>query len=86
MGANAATKCYRVMENVEKVLGIELMCAAQALEFRRPLRSAPVVEEVVAAFRRKVTFNSADRVLHDDMDQALRFIRKPFAHQLTYTI
>jgi histidine ammonia-lyase len=74
MGANAATKCYRVMENVQKILGIELMCAAQALEFRRPLKSSVALESMVEAFRQKVSFNDKDRVLHDDMVAASRFI------------
>lgn len=75
MGANAATKCKRVVDNVEKILAIELLNAAQALEFRRPLKTSPVLEEVVAAFRRHVSFNSADRILHEDMMKAVEFLR-----------
>ncbi len=75
MGANAATKCLRVVENVEKVLAIELLSAAQALEFRRPQKSSPVIEEMVAGFRQVVSFNEEDRVLHDDMMKAIAFIR-----------
>jgi histidine ammonia-lyase len=75
MGANAATKCLRVINNVEKVLAIELLTATQALEFRRPLKSSPQIEEVVSAFREKVTFISEDRVLHDDMMEAVNFLR-----------
>ncbi len=74
MGANAATKCYQVVQNVAKVLGIELLTAAQALEFRRPQKSSAVIEEVVAAFRQKVSFNEQDRVLHDDMQVAIEFV------------
>lgn len=75
MGANAATKCKRVVDNVEKVLAIELLTAAQAIEFRRPLKSSPYLEEIIAAFREKVSFNDADRVLHDDMMKAVEFLR-----------
>ena len=75
MGANGATKCKRVVDNVEKVLAIELLTAAQALEFRRPLKSSPVIETVIAAFRKEVTFNTADRIMHDDMIKAISFIR-----------
>ena len=79
MGANAATKCLRVVENVERVLAIELLTAVQALEYRRPLRSSPAIEKVVAAFREKVSFNAADRVLRDDMVKAVEFLsREPF--------
>lgn len=75
MGANAATKCYRLVNNVEKVLAIELLTAAQALDFRRPLKSSAVIENFVGAFREKVGFNEKDRILHDDMINAINFIQ-----------
>jgi histidine ammonia-lyase len=76
MGANAATKCKRVIDNVEKVLAIELLTAVQALEFRRPLKSAAQIEEIVTAFRKEVSFNEQDRILHDDMLKAVEFLNK----------
>jgi histidine ammonia-lyase len=75
MGANAATKAYRVIKNAEKVLAIELMSAAQALDFRRPLKSSKLIEDVVAAFRKEVSFVNKDRVLHDDMMKAVLFLQ-----------
>ena len=75
MGANAATKCLRVIDNVEKVLAIELLSAIQAIEYRRPMKSSPALEEVITAFREKVSFNKADRFLHDDMINAVVFMR-----------
>jgi len=75
MGANAATKCLRVINNVERVLAIELLSAAQALDFRRPLQTSPVLEALQQAFRKEVSFNEADRVLHDDMMKAVEFIK-----------
>jgi len=74
MGANAATKCFRVIENVQRVLAIELLTAAQALEFRRPLKSSPFIEQIVSDFRKEVSFNESDRILHDDMIKAVAFI------------
>lgn len=74
MGANAATKCLRVINNAEKILAIELLSAAQAIEFRRPLKTSAVLEELVHAFRQKVSFNEADRLLHTDMKEAIAFI------------
>jgi len=74
MGANAATKCLRVIQNVEKVLAIELLLAAQALEYRRPLKSSPVIEKIVTSFRERVSFNDEDRVLNDDMLKAIEFL------------
>ncbi len=76
MGANAATKCKRVVDNVEKVLAIELITAVQALEFRRPLKTSPILEEIITAFRKEVSFNEADRILHEDMMKAVNFIKK----------
>ena len=75
MGANAATKCKRLMDNVEKVLAIELLTAVQALEFRRPLKTSDALEAIVTAFRKEVSFNDADRVLHNDMIKAIQFIK-----------
>lgn len=75
MGANAATKAYQVMHNTERVLAIELMNAAQALEFRRPLQSSAPLEKLVKAYREQVPFVSTDRVLHYDIQQSIRFLR-----------
>lgn len=75
MGANAATKCWRVLQNVERVLAIELLSAAQALDFRRPLQSSPVLEKMHKTFREQVSFNEKDRILHKDMQQAVQFIQ-----------
>lgn len=74
MGANAATKCLRVVQNVEKVLAIELLTAVQAIEYRRPLHSSETLENIINAFREKVSFNNSDRVLRDDMVKAVEFI------------
>jgi histidine ammonia-lyase len=79
MGANAATKCLRVVENVEKVLAIELLTAVQALEYRRPLHSSAEIERIIFAFREKVSFNEADRVLRDDMVKAVEFLGEPLS-------
>lgn len=68
MGANSATKCYRVVENVRSIFAIELLTAAQALDFRRPSKSAPVVEELHGKVRSKVPFIQEDVYLHQHMD------------------
>jgi len=78
MGANAAVKCKRVIDNVEKILAVELLTAVQALEFRRPLKTSTVLEEIVTSFRKEVSFNQADRIIHDDLIKAVAFIRKDF--------
>lgn len=76
MGANAATKCLRVLRNLEKVLAIEWMSACQALDFRRPLRTAPQMEALYEAFRAVVPFCETDRVLYLDLEAAIQFLRE----------
>jgi histidine ammonia-lyase len=74
MGANAATKCKRVIDNVEKVLAIELLTAVQAIEFRRPKTTSKKLEKIISEFRKEVEFNEADRILQDDILKAIKFI------------
>lgn len=74
MGANAATKLRRVILNVQRVLAIELMTAAQAIELRRPEKTSPALEQLFAAFRKEVSFMPGDRLLHDDLVKAEQFL------------
>jgi histidine ammonia-lyase len=74
MGANAATKCLQVVKNIQTILGIELLNAAQALEFRRPLKSSEAVEKIISAYRKEVSFVTEDRFLHDDIMKSVEFI------------
>ncbi len=78
MAANAATKCLRVVENTERVLAIELLNAAQALEFRRPLRSSPILENWVAEYRKTVPFATIDRIFNIDMQASVTFLKSQF--------
>lgn len=75
MGANAATKALRIVENVYSILAIELITAAQALTFRRPLRTSPYLEGFVDTFRLHVPFIEDDRVLHHDIKKAEGFLK-----------
>lgn len=75
MGANAATKLVRVVENTERVLAIELFNAAQALEFRRPLRSSWTIEKIFAGYRKVVPFIDDDRYMHPLIEKSVEFIR-----------
>ena len=74
MGANGAVKCLKVLENVERILAIELLTAAQALEFRRPKKTSPTLEKTVAALRENVSFNQQDRYLRKDIEEARKVI------------
>ena len=75
MGANAATKLVRVVENTERVLAIELFNAAQALEFRRPLRSSWEIEKIHAKYRKAVPFIDDDTYMHPLIEKSVDFIR-----------
>ncbi|RZK12118.1 MAG: histidine ammonia-lyase [Flavobacterium sp.] len=74
MGANAATKALKVMENLERILAIELMNASQAIEFRRPLQSSEFIEMFLKSYREEVPFVSEDRILHYDIQKTVSFL------------
>lgn len=74
MGANAATKCLKIMENLERILAIELMNASQAIEFRRPLQSSPFIEMFLKSYREEVPFVKEDRILHYDIEKSVAFL------------
>jgi histidine ammonia-lyase len=76
MAANAATKARRVVLNLERLLAIEFMVGMQALEFRRPLRSSPAIEEVRAQYRAVVPPLEGDRVLSQDIEATIFFLRE----------
>ena len=75
MGSNAATKLARVVLNVERVLAIELMNAAQALEFRRPARSSATIEKLVEDYRQVVPFIDNDEVMYPHIESSIQFLR-----------
>ncbi len=75
MGSNSATKLYRIVLNTERVLAIELFNSAQALEFRRPLKSSPAIEEWHARYRETVPFIEDDTVMSPLIEASIQFIR-----------
>ncbi len=74
MGSNAATKLLRVVDNTRRVLAIELMNAAQALEFRRPLRSSDAVEKLFEDYRKQVPFVDNDQVMYPHIAASVKFL------------
>lgn len=76
MGANAAIKLYKIVLNVERVLAIELFNAAQALEFRRPQKSSPVIEKLFDEYRKVVPFIVNDEVMFPHIQHSIEFLRK----------
>ncbi|KGN82131.1 histidine ammonia-lyase [Porphyromonadaceae bacterium COT-184 OH4590] len=75
MGANAATKLYKVVENTFRVLGIELFNAAQALDFRRPLKTSAPLEQLYTEYRKHVPFIENDAVMYPLIAQSVEFVK-----------
>ena len=76
MGANAAVKAYKVMENLERILAIELYNAAQALDFRRPAKSSSFLESFLEQYRQRVKFIEDDKVMYEDINETVDFLRE----------
>ncbi len=74
MGANAATKTLKIVDNLERILAIELFNAAQALEFRRPGKSSNFIENFVGEYRKMVPTVQEDRILHYDIIKSIEFL------------
>ena len=74
MGSISGRKALQVIENLEKVLAIELLCAAQAFDFRRPLKSSLILEACHAAVRTKIDHAEEDRVFAHDIQKAWEII------------
>ncbi|MBT8211224.1 MAG: aromatic amino acid lyase, partial [Eudoraea sp.] len=75
MGSISARKALQVLENVEKILAIELLTAAQAFEYRKPLKSGKLLEQVHKAVRQRVEFAEKDRVFSEDIEKGILMIR-----------
>ena len=76
MGSNAATKLLKVVQNTERVLAIELMNAAQALEFRRPLKSSKAIETIFSEYRKNVPFVDNDTVMYPHIATSVKFLNE----------
>lgn len=76
MGANAAIKLYKVILNTERVLAIELFNAAQALDFRLPLKSSPKIMEIHDEYRKMVPFILNDELMYPYIERSIQFLRK----------
>jgi len=74
MGTTAARKARKVMANVRRVLAIELLCAAQALEFRGPERLAPATRAAYEAVRQRVAPLDGDRVMTPDIESLAEMV------------
>ncbi|WP_421976960.1 histidine ammonia-lyase [Roseivirga seohaensis] len=75
MGSIGGRKAYQVIGNVEKILGIELLCAAQALDFHRPLKSSKIIGEMHDLVRKQVTHAAVDRVFALDIEKTINMVK-----------
>ncbi len=75
MGANGATKALRVVDNLERILAIELFNAAQALEFRKPLKTSPYLQKFIAEYRKVVDFVKEDKIMYKEINATIKFIQ-----------
>jgi histidine ammonia-lyase len=74
MGANAATKALRVVDNLERILAIELLNASQAIAYRKPLKSSILIESFIESYRSVVPLITEDRILHYDILETVAFL------------
>lgn len=75
MGSNAATKCYKIVENLNRILSIELFNGAQALEFRKPLKSSNTIQKIVADYRKIVPFVEEDKIMYTEIEKSVQFLK-----------
>jgi histidine ammonia-lyase len=76
MGANGATKLIRVVDNLERILAIELLNAAQALDFRKPLKTSPYLADFIGKFREIVPFLENDGIMYESIHKAIKFLKE----------
>ncbi len=76
MGSISGRKALMVIDNLEKILGIELFCAAQGFDFRKPLRSGGIIDGCHSAVRKMIPFAESDHIMSEEMNKAIQMVRK----------
>lgn len=76
MGANAATKLFKIMDNLALILSIELMNAAQGIDFRRPAKTSPILERFLCQYRKEVPFINDDIVMYKEIQKSVAFLNR----------
>lgn len=86
MGSVAVRKSLKIVENLEKILSIELLTAAQGFDFRRPLKSGVLIEKAHALIRSQISFADTDRLFYTDIEKAISLLQsKVLIKELTQT-
>lgn len=86
MGSISGRKLISIIHNLEKILAVELTCAAQAFDYRRPLKSSTILEKCHEYVRTKINHAEEDRVFSDDLQNALVIIEKQELMRLSYEV
>ena len=76
MGSISARKFNQILGNLEKILAIELLYAAQGIDFRRPLKSSAIIEENHSIIRQRVTKLNEDRLLKEDIKEMIALVQE----------
>jgi histidine ammonia-lyase len=76
MGANAAVKCAKVVENLYTILGIELLNGLQALDFRKPALSSSIIEKIRTSYRSEIAFIDDDVIMFPEIQKSIAFIKQ----------
>ncbi|MFV0537400.1 MAG: histidine ammonia-lyase [Dysgonomonas sp.] len=76
MGANAAVKLFKIMDNLNHILAIELMNAAQGIDFRHPVKTSHVLEEFLKDYRKEVPFVKDDIVMYKEIHKTVAFLSR----------
>lgn len=82
MGSISGRKALQIIDNVEQILGIEMCCAAQAIDFHLPLKTSPILQACHALIRKEISFAVQDRVFSDDLANAKKLIQEKQLTQL----
>ena len=75
MGSVAVRKSLRIVENLEKILGIEMMCAAQGFDFRKPMKSNVLLDDMHDLIREHIPFADTDRIFSEDIENAIKLLQ-----------
>jgi histidine ammonia-lyase len=82
MGGNGATKALKVVLNTEKILAIELYNAAQAMDFRRPIKTSPFLEKFLEEYRKRVDFVQFDVLMYEGINKTIQFLNETETRRL----
>ena len=74
MGGNSSTKLHKIIDNLKIIAAIELMNAAQGIDFRRPLKSSPLIENIMTEYRKAVPFVEEDVVMEEYIKKTMHFL------------